>query len=171
MPPFQTRPVEPRRVEAIQLSVPCRLGKQKGRAGDYLVTHADNRQELVAGAVFARTYEPADGNGALAASPAPAPAHTATLGKRARKPENVKAETAAQKLWEQGVSVKEIARTVKKSTTMIYQWSSTGGWKRPKTDKPPVGEQLKGSVRCNWCLTMTDFDPCRACGKKLKRSW
>lgn len=174
MPRFQTKPVAPVEVDAIELRSPCTLGKQKGRAGDYLVTHPDNRQQIIAGALFQATFEPAEGNG-VPPVPMPAPGtksvpHVAGDGKRARDPENVKAEAAAKKLWEAGTSVKEIARTVKKSVSVIYGWSSEGKWQRPKPGTAGA-TQLSGSVRCDHCTVMTAYDPCQHCGKKLTRKW
>lgn len=188
MPPFQTRPTEPRQVDAIQLRGPCRLGKQKGRSGDYLVTHDDQTQEIIGQSAFESAYEPSTNGGAPIAL---APRRAAPAGKpakaekkkagdgaapRARDPENVAAEAAAKKLWEQGIPVKEIARTVKKSTTMIYNWSSKGKWQRPKpgTAASPAGvgaKQLSGQVKCTSCTLWTSTDPCEKCGAKLKSGW
>lgn len=34
---------------------------------------------------------------------------------------------------------------------------------------PATGEQLSGSVRCPHCSTWTDYDPCRSCGKPVRK--
>ncbi len=44
MPHFQTKPIA---VEAVQLRCSYVFGKARGRAGDWLVIHADGRQEIV----------------------------------------------------------------------------------------------------------------------------
>lgn len=65
------------------------------------------------------------------------------------------------------------------SANWIYQLAHDGHWKRPAGPgvkatpaKPePKGEKLSGSVRCDHCEVMTEYDPCQACGKKLTRKW
>jgi len=55
MPQFRTKPIN---LEAVQLRGPARLGTTKARAGDWLVTHADGRQEIVVAKDFATLFEP-----------------------------------------------------------------------------------------------------------------
>lgn len=68
MPHFQTKPIA---VEAVQLRCSYTFGRSKGRAGDWLVIHADGRQEIVGAAAFAAGYVPI-ANGA----PAPPPSES-----------------------------------------------------------------------------------------------
>jgi len=78
---------------------------------------------------------------------------------------------AARQQFEAGVPLVTIAKPLKVTGEAIAGRARAGGWKRPKVEKPPKGEQLAGQVRCNHCGRMTDWDPCRGCGKKLTRSY
>ena len=79
--------------------------------------------------------------------------------------------------FERGVNAKEIGKAFGVTDSAVYLRANALGWKRPKRGaaaaaapvKPPAGEQLPGSVRCPHCSIMTDYDPCRACGKKVRK--
>ena len=91
--------------------------------------------------------------------------------------------TSMKTRWERGDSAQSIAEFVKVSDATVYNRAKAGGWKRPKPGaaapaaaapkKEPAGERLSGSVRCTnpKCGSWTDYDPCRSCGQKLKRSF
>jgi len=98
----------------------------------------------------------------------PAKAAAASNGKSKITPAQI---ATMRRLFESGASSAEICKAAKVTDATIYRRAKMEGWKRPKAEKPPKGEQLSGSVRCNHCGTMTDYDPCRSCGKKLTRKW
>lgn len=101
-------------------------------------------------------------------------------GSKGRGRRDLSLEATARKLYEAGTPVKQVAREIGRPIGTIYRWASAGKWKRPKPDElhsAPVsngkGTQLSGSVKCTnpECGQWTDWDPCRACGKPLKRKW
>lgn len=111
--------------------------------------------------------------------PARARAVTKKPAKNGQRPRlDAAAMAVIQKQYEAGADVGEIARKAGKSVAGIYYYASSRGWKRPDAAKPaakapptPKGQQLSGSVKCTNpdCGVMTDYDPCRRCGKKLAR--
>jgi len=188
VPRFQTSPLE---VEAVQLRCSYTFGKAKGCAGDWLVIHADGRQEIVGAAAFLATYVLV-ANGEPAAPPAMRggaagkPSSRRRSSPRAagrknggRPSDTVPSEWAeARTRYERGDAVAAIAGQLKLSPATVYGRASKEHWKRPPGPgvkgtaapaKPePKGEHLRGRVRCPSCESMTEYDPCEHCGKAIK---
>ncbi len=149
---FQTRPVTPTQVQAVQLQGPTSVGKQKGRRGDWLVSKAGGLLEIVGAAEFAATYEPVDSNGSkgggngkpsvsrrpraqgrrqkvAGTKAAPAPKTNGRSGKLSA------ALPAVQRRYEKGDDVPAIAKEYGVSTAALYARAKKLGWKRPEKEK------------------------------------
>lgn len=149
---FQTRPITPTQVSAVQLRGPARVGKQKGRAGDYLVTKDGGVLEIIGARAFAATYEPVNGNGHgseaarirrdLARQPRKLPRRpkrpsTATATKSAPANPGRRGKLSDEqlarmrKLFEAGHVIDAIAKEFDVSGPTVSNRAKTGGWKRP----------------------------------------
>lgn len=184
---FTTVPIE---VDAVELTAPVRLGRQKGRAGDYLVTFPDGRQEIITAAAFELAYL-SERNGAQDGR---TDGHKPSGGRRpkaqGRRPagsvsDEVKARAREQ--YAHGKSLAAIGRDAGVSGSAVALWAKAGKWKRPKPGAPdraaavaapvappppePSGMKLSGRVRCTnaGCGQMTEWDPCEYCGRELER--
>lgn len=81
-------------------------------------------------------------------------------------------QRGARAMFERGERVSAIAKAVKKSEPTIYSTASRMGWKRPPgpgVKASAARMELPGNVRCPSCESMTKFDPCEHCGKKVRR--
>lgn len=110
---------------------------------------------------------------------------TAPAGKAKRRVGLTDDQLATLKTqYAHGTDVAAIAARLQISTANLYYYVKSRGFKRgkEKTSRPnpgaaPVqeqaGTQLSGSVKCTnpECGSWTDYDPCRKCGKPLKRKF
>ena len=109
------------------------------------------------------------------------PAAAKPVKTRASGDDAEKAKATAKKMYERGDVVNEIAKAVGRSVQTVYTWASAEKWDRPNPGaaspaaaapvKPAAGTPLSGNVRCTnpECGAWTDHDPCRTCGKMLRR--
>lgn len=72
----------------------------------------------------------------------------------------------ARVMFERGERVAVIAKAVGKSDAAVYY--HTKKWQRLRADRAPKGTELAGNVRCPSCASMTKYDPCEHCGKKVR---
>jgi|SRR5579859_5056889 len=104
---------------------------------------------------------------------APAPETRAKRG--ATRPAAPSARAAAdwvekaRLMYERGDAVPAIAKACGKTDAGVYYQAKAKGWKRPKAPAAPTGTELAGNVRCPSCESMTKWDPCEHCHKKVRR--
>lgn len=128
---------------------------------------------------------PAHKNGRAKAKP--------TNGKAPRQDKITPDQLATMRTqFEAGVKVAEICKRVGVSDATVYTRAKAGQWKRPgkaKAARPKSGAaalpaaaapklavveettKLSGNVKCTSCDLWTETDPCKHCGKKLRRNW
>lgn len=160
MPRFQTRPVAPAQVEAVQLREPATVGKTKGRRGDWLLTDPDGGIRIVKAKAFVELYEaivgpprPLNGNQGGGGPGKPSVRRRPRAPGRRPKPAGQKSPAAARRessssqltaaqladmrtQFERGDSADAIAKRLSVSVSTVYYRATAGKWKRSAPSAP-----------------------------------
>lgn len=75
----------------------------------------------------------------------------------------------ARVMFERGEPVQDIAKACGKTDAGVRYQAKVKGWQRGAAKKTPTGAELAGNVRCPSCESMTKYDPCEHCHKKVRR--
>lgn len=75
----------------------------------------------------------------------------------------------ARAMFERGDAVQDIAKACGKTDAGVRYQAKVKGWKRGAAKKAPTGTELAGNVRCPHCESMTKWDPCEHCHKKVRK--